>query len=184
MNAASSASADYGEIAGSQPEQQQVQYRIHVRQQALRARMCGFGEKDRRSIDPPPIVQLEALDEHGVPQKVAVLDHFYVVHCTLWCEGGLRDRNLIKEGDRMTRVLVGSLVSSPAVMADEYGDEGCYFSFPDLSCRTEGKYRLKFMLARLSQENVRGEHGFAALAETMSDVFQGSLHSLYVFAKF
>lgn len=27
-------------------------------QQPLHARMCGFGEKDRRPIDPPPIVQL------------------------------------------------------------------------------------------------------------------------------
>lgn len=38
-----------------------AKYRKHklvVCQQPLHARMCGFGEKDRRPIDPPPIVQL------------------------------------------------------------------------------------------------------------------------------
>jgi hypothetical protein len=33
-------------------------YKLEVCQQPLHARMCGFGEKDRRPIDPPPIVQL------------------------------------------------------------------------------------------------------------------------------
>jgi hypothetical protein len=33
-------------------------YKLSVCQQPLHARMCGFGEKDRRPIDPPPIVQL------------------------------------------------------------------------------------------------------------------------------
>lgn len=33
-------------------------YELVVCQQPLHARMCGFGEKDRRPIDPPPIVQL------------------------------------------------------------------------------------------------------------------------------
>ncbi|POG57577.1 velvet factor, partial [Rhizophagus irregularis DAOM 181602=DAOM 197198] len=42
-------------------------YTLIVSQQPLRARMCGFGEKDRRPIDPPPIVQLVVTDEKGNP---------------------------------------------------------------------------------------------------------------------
>ncbi|KAG0168494.1 hypothetical protein DFQ29_010132, partial [Apophysomyces sp. BC1021] len=34
------------------------QYELVVVQQPLRARMCGFGDKDRRPISPPPILQL------------------------------------------------------------------------------------------------------------------------------
>jgi hypothetical protein len=38
-------------------------YELVVCQQPLHARMCGFGEKDRRPIDPPPIVQLVVRQE-------------------------------------------------------------------------------------------------------------------------
>lgn len=38
-------------------------YELVVCQQPLHARMCGFGEKDRRPIDPPPIVQLIAREK-------------------------------------------------------------------------------------------------------------------------
>jgi hypothetical protein len=36
-----------------------------VVQNPIRARCCGFGEKDRRPIDPPPILELIAKDEQG-----------------------------------------------------------------------------------------------------------------------
>ncbi|KAJ3012836.1 hypothetical protein HKX48_006067 [Thoreauomyces humboldtii] len=36
-----------------------------VRQQPVRARMIGFGEKDRRPIDPPPILQIRLRSEDG-----------------------------------------------------------------------------------------------------------------------
>lgn len=40
-------------------------YELVVCQQPLHARMCGFGEKDRRPIDPPPIVKLIVQQEQG-----------------------------------------------------------------------------------------------------------------------
>ncbi|ORX84943.1 hypothetical protein BCR32DRAFT_108606 [Anaeromyces robustus] len=40
-------------------------FEIQVVQQPLRARMCGFGEKDRRPIDPPPICELLCFNEKG-----------------------------------------------------------------------------------------------------------------------
>ncbi|KAF8940823.1 hypothetical protein BGZ47_007601, partial [Haplosporangium gracile] len=40
------------------------QARIKIVQQPLHARMCGFGEKDRRPVDPPPIVQLLLDEQH------------------------------------------------------------------------------------------------------------------------
>jgi hypothetical protein len=40
---------------------------LEIVQQPLRARMCGFGEKDRRPVDPPPVVQLHVLNAKGEP---------------------------------------------------------------------------------------------------------------------
>lgn len=37
-------------------------YSLTVPQQPLRARMCGFGDKDRRAVTPPPCVRLAVLD--------------------------------------------------------------------------------------------------------------------------
>lgn len=41
-----------------------------VMQHPLRARCCGFGEKDRRPIDPPPVLQLFVEGEDGEPKTV------------------------------------------------------------------------------------------------------------------
>lgn len=40
-------------------------YQLKVVQHPSRARMCGFGDKDRRSIVPTPIIQLLVKDEDG-----------------------------------------------------------------------------------------------------------------------
>jgi hypothetical protein len=38
---------------------------LEIVQHPVRARCCGFGEKDRRSLDPPPIIELTAEDING-----------------------------------------------------------------------------------------------------------------------
>ncbi|KAF9193559.1 hypothetical protein BGZ51_009554 [Haplosporangium sp. Z 767] len=42
-------------------------YELTIEQNPVHARMCGFGEKDRRPIDPPPIVRLKVHEEDGTP---------------------------------------------------------------------------------------------------------------------
>jgi hypothetical protein len=44
---------------------------------------------------------------------------------------------------------MGTLVSAPFVGRDEFNIEGCFFTFPDLSVRTPGRYSLKFSLVVL-----------------------------------
>lgn len=39
-----------------------LEYSLHVEQQPDRARMCGFGDKDRRPITPPPCIKLIVTD--------------------------------------------------------------------------------------------------------------------------
>ncbi len=154
--------------------------------------MCGFGEKDRRPLDPPPILEVHVTDTNGKLDKEAMRDPFFVVHTTLWNEDGTQDRNLIASNagarnsavdgnnqsdvsasTKITRVLMGSLVASPSILADESGVEACYFVFPDLSVRTEGKYRLRFTLMRLGLDSLSSGGGTKTLvlAECQSDVF-------------
>ena len=148
-------------------------YRIQVRQQPVAARACGFGERDRRVIDPPPIVQLLVNNSNGRPDPSELRYPFNVVHCTLWSVDCATDETAITGGvdKRHTRRLMGTLVSSPFVGHDEEGKEGCFFCFPDLSCRTHGKYRLRFVLMRLEPSELQPEGCTPIITETMSDVF-------------
>jgi hypothetical protein len=43
---------------------------MEVVQQPQRARMCGFGDKDRRPITPPPILKLTVTTSEGFPIQV------------------------------------------------------------------------------------------------------------------
>lgn len=141
---------------------------LRVRQQPVAARACGFGERDRRVIDPPPIVQLVAID----PSAAAEIKYpFNVVHCTLWNMDGTSDETALEQPDkRITRRLMGTLVSSPFIGLDENGEEGCYFCFPDLSCRTHGQFRLKFVLLSLNPMGEQSSYT-PVTTEVMSDVF-------------
>ncbi|KAG0030872.1 hypothetical protein BGZ81_002089 [Podila clonocystis] len=267
--------------------------RIKIVQQPLHARMCGFGEKDRRPVDPPPIVQLffgedmtslppkvvtkrgnvsgrwrrrraaktkvhsharsnshdadeeshngdeeeedesyqledddedpsrsgaravkqepgsEALPSahkpedhehkvkpHGSPNDSEEddLDHddgqddeeeeeqdpLFVLHVSLWSHDGTEVRNMIatpgqSDPPKLTRILMGSLVVSPILLNNPEGVPGWYFSFPDLSIRTEGVYTLKFSLMRfgsfdfLSEED--GQQASTLVAEETSEPF-------------
>ncbi|KAL2133887.1 hypothetical protein VTI74DRAFT_1503 [Chaetomium olivicolor] len=149
-------------------------YRITVRQQPIAARSCGFGERDRRVIDPPPIVQLTIHDASLTRDEHArrLRHQFSVVHCSIWDAAGQRDMSSMPEDFRQQRRLMGTLVASPFVGLDEHGDEGCFFCFPDLSCRTPGTFRLKFALVVLDPARMCTGERSAIVATAMSEAFQ------------
>jgi Velvet factor len=151
-----------------------LQYILRVRQQPIAARACGFGERDRRVIDPPPIIQLEVRDPKTGHVDLDELRYsLNVVHCTLWnADGTTEETALIQPDRRTTRRLMGQLVASPSVAKDEHDIEGCFFCFPDLSCRTHGKYRLRFILMRIDPTNLHVGGNAPILTEVLSDVFQ------------
>lgn len=149
-----------------------------MRQQPLAARACGFGERDRRVVDPPPILELRITpppppppSSTPVPAAMTTSDEiarrlrypYYVVHCSLWDasrdidSGAMESDGSTGGGERRNqqRRLMGTLVASPFVGKDERGVEGCFFCFPDLSCRTTGQYRLRFVLMVLDPNSMR-----------------------------
>ncbi|TDZ28101.1 Velvet complex subunit B [Colletotrichum trifolii] len=74
------------------------QYRLEVLQQPQRARMCGFGDKDRRPITPPPCIRVVVFDPK-TNQEVHVNDlefsHF-ICNVDLWSEDGSQEVNLVR----------------------------------------------------------------------------------------
>ncbi|KAK4146320.1 velvet factor-domain-containing protein [Dichotomopilus funicola] len=156
------------------PRAPNSEYRITVRQQPSAARSCGFGERDRRVIDPPPIVQLTihdpSLSQDDIDRRLR--HQFSVVHCSIWDEHGVKDMSSMPEDFRQQRRLMGTLVASPFVGLDEKGEEGCFFCFPDLSCRTPGTFRLKFALVVLDPARMCSGERSAIVATAMSESFQ------------
>ncbi|KAJ3036862.1 hypothetical protein HDV00_002345 [Rhizophlyctis rosea] len=62
-----------------------LQYELVVRQQPVQARMSGFGIKDRRPLDPPPILQLISRNERGEKVPIDFNDAAYMIaHASLW----------------------------------------------------------------------------------------------------
>ncbi|TDZ65061.1 Sexual development regulator VELC [Colletotrichum trifolii] len=149
------------------------EYEIFFRQQPVAARCCGYGERDRRVIDPPPIVQLRINNPNLSPDELYDKIHHpaYVVHCSIWDEKGQEDfGNMPADYVRPGKRIMGSLVSSPFVGQDEKGEEGCFFCFPDMSVRTPGLFRLKFSLVVL---DLTHQSPIAPIKSSiMSEVFQ------------
>lgn len=147
-------------------------YSLKVRQQPVAARSCGFGERDRRVIDPPPIVQVFIEDPKASQEEIRSQHKFKfsVMHCTIWNETGDQDCSGMPDDYRQQRRLMGTIVSSPFVGLDEKNEEGCFFCFPDLSCRTPGSFRLRFSLVILDPNSVPGSRT-PVCATAMSEVF-------------
>ncbi|KAI8825861.1 velvet factor-domain-containing protein [Fimicolochytrium jonesii] len=149
-----------------------------IRQQPNRARMCGFGTKDYRPVDPAPILQLVRRDgDHAVLNYKQATS--LVCHAALWSADGTEERSVVlnpgsvavaKKSDQSQNAdpasahpaptaptgyvsaLVGSLVSPCHVLTDIDGTRALFFTFPDLSIRTSGQYILKFSLYDMSKD--------------------------------
>ncbi|KAI9931442.1 hypothetical protein MW887_010017 [Aspergillus wentii] len=71
---------------------------LQVVQQPIRARMCGFGDKDRRPITPPPCIRLIVKDAQTEKEiDINEIDtSFYVLTVDLWNADGTSEVNLVK----------------------------------------------------------------------------------------
>ncbi|KAJ5724565.1 Velvet complex subunit B [Penicillium malachiteum] len=71
---------------------------LEVVQQPIRARMCGFGDKDRRPITPPPCIRLIVRDAQTNKEiDINEIDtSFYVLTVDLWNADGNNEVNLVK----------------------------------------------------------------------------------------
>ncbi|KAG0338641.1 hypothetical protein BG004_007147 [Podila humilis] len=124
-------------------------YILAIRQQPQRAKVCGK-ERDRRPIDPPPIVQIKLAD----PASDRNCDYLQSPYLFMCC-------NLVRvddpDGDLVApahRALAGTVVSSLNRLKDIDNSDGGFFVFGDMSARIEGHFRLRFTLFEMVEGQV------------------------------
>lgn len=66
---------------------------------------------------------------------------------------------------------MGNLAASHINAKDDRGREGTFFVFADLSCRTYGRYRLRFSLVNIPLAAARVGTTAPIVEHVMSDVF-------------
>ena len=143
-------------------------------------------------IDPPPIVQLSLTDFN--PTSQSDLDElrwpFNVVHCILLSVPPLTSSSTLSADvtaiadpnntQKLSRRLMGTLVASPFVgidpdilpSANDNARIGCFFIFPDLSCRQNGLYKLRFTLMKIGMESIPTGGRTNVLGTVESDIFE------------
>ncbi|KAF8445402.1 velvet factor [Terfezia claveryi] len=119
-------------------------YELHIRQGPERARVAGVKEKDRKPVDPPPIIQLKIRDDQDPAQNYLQSPYYFM--CT----------NLYTVNEKPTPIaphqaLAGTLVSSLHRLKDIDNSDGGFFVFGDLSVKIEGEFRLRFSLFEINE---------------------------------
>ncbi|KAI8988728.1 velvet factor [Pilobolus umbonatus] len=148
------------------PSRSNIVYHLNVVQHPVKGRSCGFGEKDRRLLDPPPIVQLTAT-LNGEPLSISLDDLvLYIMQCDIYDETGRENRSIVypssysnrrymEEAEKLAvynmpvRNLLGSLVSNAYELYSPNSSKGIFFIFGDLSVRAEGTFTLQFRFCNL-----------------------------------
>ncbi|CDU24903.1 uncharacterized protein SPSC_04736 [Sporisorium scitamineum] len=150
-------------------------YQLIIRQQPQQGRLCGLGSKDKRPLDPLPILQLRIIKPDGTEDEDAESSPNLVLQVSLRKEDPVSRTHaeavLVESNDPMypwTRMLEGRLVASANVARDLDGSRACFFVFTDLSIRQEGQFRLAFKLLALGPPTSTGGH---VLAEALTEPF-------------
>jgi hypothetical protein len=140
----------------------------------LSARACGFSERDRRVIDPPPILVLEVNEPGASSEDISerLRSQLYVVYCSLWNPWTDEEDNIIPTTSKLPqRRLIGTLVGSHFYGKDNLDREQCFFYFADLSVRSAGTYCLRFELVILDAWLMVTRSSLAVAATVKSNVF-------------
>ncbi|KAL0082107.1 velvet factor-domain-containing protein [Phycomyces blakesleeanus] len=120
-----------------------------MRQEPQRAKMSVINERDRRPIEPPPILQLNWLNCSTEETKKYLQSPFYFMVA-----------NLMKANDTTKALdsheyLSGSTVSSLYRLRDVDNTDGGFFVFGDLAVKKDGYYRLQFNLFEIMDGTVQ-----------------------------
>ncbi|KAK2005755.1 hypothetical protein LZ32DRAFT_128918 [Colletotrichum eremochloae] len=137
------------------------------------AKVATGKDKDRKPIDPPPIVRLNVERDfdrsfYGNPDH-CLFNPFWVMHVHL--VNAVRDSKQDPEVAR--KALVGTVCSSLHKFKDPNSHDTGYFVFGDLSVKFEGHFKLQFVLYEM-----RGSE-FIMCTTVESDPFQ--VHSQRTF---
>ncbi|CDH49306.1 developmental regulator [Lichtheimia corymbifera JMRC:FSU:9682] len=126
------------------------EYDVIIRQQPERAKMSVPNERDRRPIDPPPILQMQWLNCSEDDIKKSLQSPFYYLVANI-----VRDDDPSQLLLPSQEYLSGSTVSSLYRLRDIDNSDGGFFVFGDLAVKKEGRYRLHFSLFEITEGTVQ-----------------------------
>ncbi|CAO3673096.1 hypothetical protein CU097_013555 [Rhizopus azygosporus] len=122
-------------------------YILNIRQQPVQARISTNNERDRKPIDPPPIVQINLADPSS-PQEI---DTFHQSSYFFMCSNLCHPTNDEEIYTPTHNALCGQTVSSMFKLNDIDNQYKAFFIFGDLSVKVEGNYRLKLSLFQITE---------------------------------
>ncbi|KAI7082683.1 hypothetical protein KC356_g8187 [Hortaea werneckii] len=90
------------------------QFALEICQQPQRARMCGFGDKDRRPITPPPCIRLRITDSRtGKEVDIGEFEgNFFVLQVDLWDEKGEKEVNIVRASSSSPAVSISTATTT------------------------------------------------------------------------
>lgn len=92
----------------------EYRYELRVEQQPQRARMCGFGDKDRRPITPPPCVRL-IITHKDTGQEVdpdTIEGAFFILQVDLWDKDATREVNIVRASSSSPAVSISTATTT------------------------------------------------------------------------
>ncbi|RAL60205.1 hypothetical protein DID88_000826 [Monilinia fructigena] len=160
------------------PGLQDQDCKLIIRQQPRYARVNIGKEKDRRAVDPPPVIQL--IIPHAVDPHYVINPHFFMM-------SRLIPVTDMQTGTSHGALLAGTTVSSSHRLKDpETDDWGAYFVFGDLSAKIEGIFILRFDLYEQRDNDVvwLGSTASDQFTVYSSKTFPGMMESTLMTKKF
>ncbi|KAI4244077.1 MAG: hypothetical protein LQ352_006924 [Teloschistes flavicans] len=91
-------------------------YSLEIAQEPVRARMCGFGDKDRRPITPPPCIRLIVQDANPPYNEIDINNidtSFFVLTVDLWNDKGNTEVNLVRHSQTSPSISAATSASYP-----------------------------------------------------------------------
>ncbi|KAK9459015.1 velvet factor-domain-containing protein, partial [Lipomyces oligophaga] len=146
------------------PDFQNYSAVFEIIQQPDRARSCGNVDRDRRCLDPPPVLKLEVRSRRTGEVDVEYMKRYsWIVQCFIYSanrqnaagQPGIGVRISLYNSAGRTLVRGNMVTNAQHLDLDIEGHRGpaCYFCFPDLSFSTAGFYCLKFQWAWIDHSN-------------------------------
>ncbi|RYP55122.1 hypothetical protein DL768_000241 [Monosporascus sp. mg162] len=136
-----------------------------IRQQPRHAKVAGVKDKDKKPVDPPPILALVINDPIS---SLHIQSPYLFVSAVLEDADTERSGRKSPQGPPTQNALTGSTVSSLHKLKDIDNVETAFFVFGDLAVKKEGFFRIRFDLLQIDLMSREVTH----LTSVLSDVFE------------
>ncbi|KAI0152736.1 hypothetical protein GGR57DRAFT_169956 [Xylariaceae sp. FL1272] len=120
-------------------------YTLSFMQQPQHAKAANGKDKDRRPVDPPPILRLEVAADQDPDGVYKQSPYLMAIAYLEYGPGQEQGPDSMPPANLMS----GMIVSSLHRLKDPNDQEGAFFVFGDLTIRREGTYRLRFDLLQM-----------------------------------